>query len=256
VFAVMALAPRHTFQVLTKRAGRMAAYMANLARGIGPLEDAARCAGYTFKFTGLDGREFSTLPWPIPNVCCGVSVEDQRRADERIPQLLRTSAAVRFLSCEPLLGAVRLDLLRNETGHPARCVCGHGHGFIRCPDAGGIAPSCHHPGCGCQGFRRAPGSWNGVDWVIVGGESGPGARPMHRDWARSLRDQCAAAGVPYFFKQWGSWVHEGQAVERPWEDATLHRWPDGSVSTRVPSRGKAGRRLDGREHNDYPEVSR
>ena len=139
-----------------------------------------------------------------PNVWLGVSVEDQQRADERIPHLLQVSAAVRFLSCEPLLGPVKLDLLRLDTGHPAMCVCGHGHGFTRCPNTGGIAATCGRKDCLCAGFRRKPGSWRGIDWVIVGGESGPGARPMQVEWARSLVKQCQAAGVACFVKQLGS----------------------------------------------------
>jgi protein gp37 len=100
------------------------------------------------------------------NVWIGTTVEDQVRADERIPALLKIPARVRFLSCEPLLGPVNL------------------HAGVKRPE-------------GYRGY---------FDWVICGGESGPGARPMHPEWARNLRDQCAAAGVPFFFKQWGEWV--------------------------------------------------
>jgi protein gp37 len=112
--------------------------------------------------------------WPLPNVWLGVSVEDQARADERIPLLLQTPAAVRFLSCEPLLGPVDLKRVwvlafADAAGEPMR-----------------LSESLH--------------------WCIAGGESGPGARPMHPDWVRSLRDQCQAAGVAFFFKQEGAWT--------------------------------------------------
>lgn len=108
VFAVMALSGRHTFQVLTKRHVRMRDYVTRLSKSIKPLEQCAREIGYTFKFE-LEGNEHSILPWPIRNIWLGVSVEDQQRADERIPVLLQTQAAIRFLSCEPLLGPINLD---------------------------------------------------------------------------------------------------------------------------------------------------
>jgi protein gp37 len=153
VFAVMALAPQHTFQALTKRAARMRAYV-NAARG---------------------RNAFKTRNWPLPNVWLGVSAEDQRRADERVPELVATPAAVRFVSAEPLLGPINLS------SPTLWCIPDH--------DSGGKLPAL-----------------SSLDWIIVGGESGSGARPMHPDWARSIRDQCATAGVPYFFKQWGSWT--------------------------------------------------
>lgn len=114
------------------------------------------------------------------NVWLGTTAENQAEAERRIPHLLRVKARVRFLSCEPLLGAVRLSPFLSCTGMPDCVVCDH-HG-------------AH------------------IDWVICGGESGPGARPMHPDWARSLRDQCVAAGVPFFFKQWGEYLPVGQEL--------------------------------------------
>lgn len=146
VFAVMALAQQHTFQVLTKRPERARDYLttrANLLR--------------------ISGE------WPFAHIWLGTSVEDQATADARIPHLLAIPAAVRFLSAEPLLGP--LDL-------------------IRAMDRAGFDPVWSIRQCG-------------LDWVIVGGESGRGARPMHPDWARGLRDQCRAAGVAFFLKQMG-----------------------------------------------------
>lgn len=163
------------------------------------------------------------------NVWLGTTAEDQVRADERIPVLLSIPAKVRFLSCEPLLGAIDLS--------------------ARIP--GGITPAA--------GYVPA------IHWVICGGESGKDARPMHPNWARSLRDQCAAAGIAFHFKQWGEWMPLDQVIHRLGPDwsATggamiergvhVHDWPDGSKGAKF---GKltAGRLLDGVEHNAFPEV--
>ena len=211
VFAVMALAPQHQFQVLTKRAERMRAYLTRSA-GDGKPDVRNHLAWIAvgaeisriapgWRSEGVDGPWRSRAigacsQWPLPNVWLGVSAEDQVRAEERIPALLETPAAVRFLSAEPLLGPIDL-----RQAH--------------------MAP------------KRLPR----VDWVIAGGESGPGARPMHPDWARSLRDQCHAASVPFFFKQWGS--------HRPTSDA------DGEYM--IPaSKSAAGRELDGATHDGMP----
>lgn len=161
VFAVMRAAPRHTFQVLTKRPAVMAMYTTSM---------------------GL----------ALPNVWLGTSVEDQRAADDRVPWLMRTQAAVRFLSIEPLLGPVDLS-----------------------------------------GWERSPGAVRGIDWVIVGGESGPGSRPMDPAWARGVRDWCVAHGVPFLFKQWGETGETGRRV--------------GKLA--------AGRVLDGRTWDQYPFVA-
>jgi len=154
VFAVMALAPRHTFQVLTKRPERMLA----LASNSGRLSRVAQVIAADFG----RGEESMRLRWPIPNVWLGVSVEDQATADERIPLLFQTPAALRFVSYEPALGPVAFQP------------------WLR----GALIP--------------------GVDWLIVGGESGPGARPFDVAWARSAVAQCKAAGVPVFVKQLGA----------------------------------------------------
>lgn len=167
VFEVMRDAPRHTFQVLTKRPERAREWMERCARGAGVA-------------TWLSD-------WPLPNVWLGTSVEDQATADARIPHLLATPAAERFVSAEPLLGPVDL------TGH----LWGRAEPCPGCPrDA-----YCH---CGPLP-RHMLGEEPDLSWVIVGGESGHGARPMHPAWARSLRDQCQEAGVPFLFKQWGDW---------------------------------------------------
>lgn len=212
--AVMALSPQHTFQVLTKRTDRVLTYFSHVnAHGETRHEIIERKARFFIE----DADAWMTECWPLPNVWLGTSVEDQRRADERIPELLRTPAAVRFLSCEPLLGPVDL------------CTVDHGH-----------APALSY-----------------LDWVIVGGESGPGARPMHPDWARSLRDQCQAAGVPFFFKQWGAWApwdDDNWSLPAGADDVEAHekaRTIDGVEFLRVGKRA-AGRLLDGRTWDEVP----
>ena len=133
------------------------------------------------------------------NVWIGTSVENQKAADERILHLLRVPAAVRFLSCEPLLGPVDLTefiRLTDNNGSNTDEAELRGWGYDRWSagfDGPGTHDSCYDPN-------------SGISWVICGGESGHGARPMHPDWARSLRDQCKAAGVPFFFKQWGEYM--------------------------------------------------
>lgn len=180
VFAVMALCPQHRFIVLTKRAQRMAEYTGNRKKSATHWESAARAIGYTFKFSGLDGREYSTCPYPLPNVILGTSISDQATFDAAAPHMRALAAAGwhTVLSVEPMLGPVDLD------GHLS---------FSRCLGCG--EPST----CACNEPRRefVPG----IQWVIVGSESGHGARPMSEDWVRSLRDQCVAAGVPFFYKQ-------------------------------------------------------
>jgi protein gp37 len=156
-----------------------------------------------------------------PNVWLGVTAENQVWADARIPHLLQTPATVRFISAEPLLGPLDVTLHLNRW---------------KCAECG--ATDHVHP-CDSQRFEFCANTIErvtGLDQVIVGGESGPHARPMHPDWARSLRDQCVAAGVSYFFKQWGEW-----------------RKVDGEVMIRM-SKKYAGRLLDGREWNEFPEL--
>lgn len=201
VFDVIVQCPQHTFQILTKRADLMRAFMVTWAPA------AARF---------------------LPNVWLGVSVENQHFADERIPLLLNTPAAVRWISAEPLLGPLRLVVEQ------------------------------------------------GLNWVVCGGESGSNARPMHPDWARSLRDQCQAVGVPFFFKQWGEWLPRDLHPSSTWKikrkrngeyepsrlasfdpQGTLHL---GSIGSAAPGwqflnrvgKKAAGRLLDGREWNEFP----
>jgi len=145
IFNIMMLAERHTFQILTKRPERMLEHYENGKR---------------------------KHRWPLPNVWLGISCENQATADERIPILLQVPAAVRFLSCEPLLDEIDLDYWFSDE------AMYHTNGY--------------------DGWMEGS---PGINWVIAGGESGPGYRPMNLDWARSIQEQCCAAEVPFFFKQ-------------------------------------------------------
>ncbi len=216
VFAVMALAHWNTFQILTKRPDRMAEYFTSKTttgwdKSEGRPHETSRYMAVYGAWCALSVKfrvqQQNSLKWPLPNVWLGTSVENQEYADRRIPYLLQTPAAVRFLSCEPLLGPVDL-------GQAANKACA-GLGTI------GTAAMDYHLANGGsepedpEGYPGFPWRFGGIDWVIAGGESGPGARPMHPDWARSLRDQCQAAGVSYFFKQWGAWVPAGRTCGGP-----------------------------------------
>lgn len=191
VFAVMALAPQHTFQMLTKRHSRMRSLLSspNFPELVQRAIDAW--------FDDPDDQP-AVGPWPLRNVWLGVSVENQHWADIRIPALLETPAAVRWLSCEPLLGPVDLGIGDPHRGHKSDDVHGHPH-----PP---ICLTCSTDDNEVEYFRRDPDQVgpSGIGWVVVGGESGRQSRPMHPDWARSLRDQCEQARVPFFFKQAGA----------------------------------------------------
>ncbi len=178
VFAVMALCPQHTFQVLTKRAERMRVYLSHQA-----VERiyAAACRN--------DETLADRWRWPLPNIWLGVSCERQQEADERIPLLLQTPAAVRFISAEPLLGQIDLTRLMLKTGDTINAV----HQSIGKP---------RDDGNGYIDFPRVPAT--SLNWVIVGGESGPGARPFHLEWADDLVGQCRGADVACFVKQFGA----------------------------------------------------
>lgn len=170
IFEVMRRCQRHTFLVLTKRIDLAAIYLQGL-----------------YKRPGKDFRR-----WVLPNVWPGVTIENQARANERIPILLQIPAEKRFVSIEPMLGPVDL--------YP------YFPHFDSCPEE---REDPEH-GCeGCDGSGRGDCQarlTSGLSWVILGGETGTGARPMHLDWVRSVRDQCQAAGVPFFFKGWGDWA--------------------------------------------------
>lgn len=229
LFALILATPNLDWLLLTKRIGNAHRMMSG---------DAGATFGRDLEAEGL---------WPIPNVWLGATICNQAEADRDIPKLLATPARVRFLSMEPLLGRVDLceplGMWWNQT-------------------------------MGC--FESIGTRWNprNLSWVVAGGESGPGARPMHPDWARSLRDQCAAAGVPFLFKQWGEWqvasIANGHSDSDMARNAAHWVFPDGVMQKPSSLRdgwaggdpwamvkvGKkaAGRELDGRLHDGYPEV--
>jgi protein gp37 len=221
IFAVMSLARQHTFQVLTKRPERMLEYLGKTEKEQEARQESIGEMGYAdhgIMFSGAPdcGEGFHYLEWPLPNVWLGVSVENQQAADRRIPLLLKSPAAVRWLSCEPLLGSIDL----------------------------------------CEAGMKANGKLNiltgeraFIDWVVVGGESGASARPMHSAWARGIRDDCIRCGTPFFFKQWGEW-----SPDFPQGLSLAHReqiYQHGCTFYRVGKK-KAGRVLDGRTWDEYP----
>lgn len=169
----------------------------------------------------------------------GATVEDQEHAEKNIPHLVRHDAAVRFISAEPLLGRIDLTGLTLGGGVVANALRGTRFDVF---DA-------------TAGEREEP--WGKIDWVIAGGESGKNARPTHPDWLRSLRKQCADAGVPFLFKQWGSWLPMEQSdPDQPPANQSLKIWDEPSFSGRAyrVSKSVAGRLLDGAEHNGFPEA--
>lgn len=243
-FVVMALTPQHTHQVLTKRSQRMKEYFLK--------QQSLKRSQLVEKFPELKAAEENIALWMLKNVWLGVSVEDQPRADARILDLLATPAAVRFLSVEPMLGPIDLEYPSTLfPGGPLYCCSGHE--------------------CGCRGMPTDPPLIHGINWCIVGGESGPGARPMHPDWARSLRDQCQNAHVAFHFKQWGNWrpplseaeaydTSKGRAGSPPAfivaQDGTVHCYENdhaigGKVMFNVGKKA-AGRLLDGRLWDEMP----
>ena len=235
VFAVMALAPQHTFQVLTKHPARMREWFferwqptpARTICGLhipaggesgrmNQIEQACEPLMDQFGLNNTDRDELWTphgkclameWTWPLSNVWLGVSAEDQARADERIPDLLATPAAVRFVSAEPLLGPVDLTMLHYDGVTNINALAGT-HGMTFSADCAQL------------------------DWVIVGGESGPNARPSSIKWARSIVAQCKAAGVKIFVKQLGSntGLNLRDRNGRDWnewpEDSRVREFPD------------------------------
>ena len=218
IFSVMRKANHHVFQVLTKRPKRMLEIMSTL-REVTIERATEHGVPEWFSNAYYDNGLIDRHIW------LGVSVEDQKTADARIPLLIKSPAGKRFLSCEPLLGPIKF---KN-----------------------------HH--------------WP-IDWVIVGGESGSGARPMHPDWARSLRDQCKAAGVSFFFKQWGEYAPIGEMpngdtpgcsdYHKNAKSVVLQRdgriefaFPEGAMTMLKIGKHAAGRLLDGCEYSQFPEVN-
>ena len=235
VFGIMLAADHHVFQLLTKRPERMRDYLGE--------EDVFHRIIQAAESDGLFERLNDRLiGWPMRHVWFGVSVEDQETANSRIPFLIDTPASVRWVSYEPALGPFN--------PHPWICQ----HGGVDRPE---------------QRFS----SWcspvfGGIDWIVAGGESGPGARPAHPEWFRSVRDQCADARVAFHMKQWGAWAPESEAagnLSRETARTALYVALDGTTrpaatgsredAVTVQRLGKklAGRTLDGEIHDGYQE---
>lgn len=242
VFAVMALTPRITYLILTRRPNRMRTYLLEHAADGQLIWTTAQ------RFNSSKSRPQENTAWPLPNVWLGVAAEDQDIANERIPVLLQTPATVRFVAIEPMLGPV--DLTRIQFNKRTVMNVLEGVGISKTSWAQTI------PNAYCER----------LDWVIVGGEIGPNARPIHPDWVRSLRDQAQAAKVPFFFKGWGQWVdlspgnwqHPPRKNRSSWADSyvlshknQIYVFPDGRKVVRVGHKS-AGRLLDGRTWDEVP----
>lgn len=248
IFAVMALAPHHTFQVLTKRPERMRDYMIQTCTEKGGLRigqvaaDLMREEGKSLSLHE-QAKVSNQFEWKEQfHVWLGTSVENQQYANERIPLLLQTPAAVRFISAEPLLGPIDFGKIVMPDGDHLNTLYNDGENA-------------------------------GLDWVICGGESQRGSRPMDPRWARGLRDQCKAAGVPFFFKQWGDWTPNRpenycRVTGKRYSHETFSWADDGtpynsfnppvghfpSVMVYKVGAKKTGDFLDGVQHHEYPEV--
>ena len=232
VFAVMACCPTHTFQVLTKRPGRMLKYLSYEYRW-------AQVEGQCDVLVG--GSEAPALATPerthLPNVWLGVSVEDQARADERIPLLLQTPAAVRFVSCEPLLDALNVRHYIGLDGANSGADFRERNGWGYDEWSGGFTgPNLHNDSC----YAPEPG----IHWVIVGGESGSGARRCDLRWVRDLVRDCRSAHVPVFVKQLGA---------RP--DGWWPTFPLNRHAVRDPKGGNIAEWPEDLRVREYPEMA-
>jgi len=277
VFGVMTCATQHIYQVLTKRHDRMRTLLSSAA-----FWDQVNAFSEEYAFEHSDPHARRTDDYratsddhdpenPPPNIWLGVSCEDQAHADERIPALLQTPAAVRFVSAEPLLGPIDLTNIKYRDGD-ADCQ-------INALTAEAWVLNSDSP----SAYTDENDGNTRLDWVIVGGENGP--RPMHPDWPRQMREDCAGAGTPFFFKQWGSFLPVGQwlpgygkihgaTAVKPGRmklhyGGTPEREPshafaehgvefastnDGRLTFRVGKKS-AGRLLDGIEHNGMPRAT-
>jgi protein gp37 len=264
-FGVMAACPQHTFQILTKRPARAAEFFQwitdqaeDLRASVGekPPGGHAEPSVCALLFVNAGGtdllREVQRMTWPLPNVWIGTSIANQADADKNVPVLLRVPATVRFLSIEPLLGEIN---------------------FRWTPYAHQATGETYREYAVRNGSVNEYEALRKISWIIVGGESGPGARPAHPDWPRSLRDQCVAAGVSFFFKQHGEWIGvddmerlplPAPELSDPQEYFNEHTFLSGSHCEGVHcgatpvyrvGKKKAGRLIDGRTWDQFPISS-
>jgi protein gp37 len=262
VLGVIASTPHLTYQILTKNPARMKEVIANTSHGECVAELIAH-NGAGDIFTGKSRMSRATLnrigpgwPWPLQNLWLGVTITNQDSL-HRWWDLYYTNAALRFISFEPLTGPIRFD-----------CIHCHGKGYYD-DNSKTVCPVC-------QGSGQ---TLDQLDWVIAGGMSGHDAQPTHPDWVRSLRDQCQAAAVPFFFKQWGEWApYSGSSPDvndNPeqtrfrhmewedgvWRDVGYPLWCDFEDSIDVEQcaarvgKKAAGAIIDGKEWKQFPEVT-
>jgi protein gp37 len=275
LIATIALNPHHTFMVLTKRPERMHKYMHNLTEKITTSKDTlvflksrfADAMRLVSRYVGAEYPNNAPLAfetWPPPNLWLGVSIEDQATAEQRITPLLATPAAVRFVSAEPLLAPVDLTRLDMDV------MFG-----INDPDPHGYRPKHYFDALrGMSDINPIHGAepdLGKLDWLIVGGESGPNARPTHPDWVCSLRDQCAVTDTPFFFKQWGSWqcVYDRDQDDPDWQNCPRAKdnseryvnlegghgfHGDRVVFMKRTSKKNASNTLDGQTHLAFPNM--
>ena len=204
-FAVMSLTPQHFYMLITKRPDLLHNYLVD-----------PDCRTRVWNAKCDHGKPVTPMPWPLPNVIIMTTAENQEIADNRIPCVLKSPAALRGVIIEPMLG-------------PVNIMAYLGGKFL-------------------TDIEKQTGSVTGLDWVICGGESGPGARPMHPEWVWSLRDQCKAAGVPFLFKQFGEWLPFGQNTV----EGKHHFGFDGDQGFWKVGKKAAGRLLDGHLWDQYP----
>ena len=231
LFSLILKTPNLDWLLLTKRIGVVPKLLDESIRHIESLPDWTDEKPHPLEAVRNMLADWVLLRKPPKNIWLGATIVNQEEADRDIPKLLSVAAAVHFLSMEPLLGPVDL------TGEYLKAKLGE------------------YPFKGLPAEHRTQ-LLEMLDWVIVGGESGPGARPMSPDWARALRDQCQAAGVPFFFKQWGEWSpgydeHGNDLGYDAIVDAVQHEWPEGHCSFKVGKKA-AGRQLDGQTHDGFP----
>lgn len=216
VMNIIEMSPEHIFIILTKRPERAAEFLATYR-------------DRSLILISVNGKK---ITWPFSNLWVGASTENQEQFNKRVPLLLKVPAAKRFVSIEPMLGPIDFydPIINGEHYHTLK-----GFGDIS----------------GSRGYGGGPA----LDWIIVGGESGPKARPIHPDWVRSVRDQCAGAGTPFFFKQWGEWLplrYGGQgSTEFNWCEKKLpYQW-----MCKVGCKA-AGDLLDGKQHHEWPKINK
>ena len=285
-FAVIAMADQHTFEILTRHPERMREYIESRRQQLEEdffecelgkrVNQVSRWLGHPIwmnarlSLTSTTGRYVppgeehlmspeNPIGFPTPNAWLGVRVEDQATANERLPHLLATPAAIRYARCEPLAGPI--DLTRLDLG--VQTTRGYGPRRIYWDALTGWEEQCkpdqtldHEE----YGRLANTNPQRTLHWVTTGGSTSPDARPLHPDWVRALRDHCLQAGVPFTFRGWGAWAPSEMDDATHWiaPDGTSGAWEDGEpnaprVANVRPARSATTRTLDGREWDEKPD---